>query len=195
MKRTPLVLACIFLAATLAYSQEQCRTRVFVINYAWDNPQAQVLSRLSNEQLNWWLKEGKKDFKNICITTDPKVADYIFSWTEKWQDVKTEITVPKTTVSQQSGTVNGTSVGTGGVVTTTGTYHGTTTTTTNENIPYQYSVEYVGGYLYKIETVEGKRHVSETPVFLSQHKGQMRWSKPEKDVFVDALKHIKKETK
>jgi hypothetical protein len=60
MRRIPFVLACIFFAATLGQSQEQCRAHVFVINYSWDHPEQQILSRLSNEQLNWWLKDGKK---------------------------------------------------------------------------------------------------------------------------------------
>lgn len=193
--RVLIVSLAVLLLTTVAQAQkDDCRAHLFVINYNWDNPESQTPNHYSSEQLKWWYKDGQKKFKHICLTSNPKEADYLFSWTEKWRHVKGEIALPKTTVSQQSGTVTATSVGSGGVTNTNGTYSGTTTTTTTENTPYEYSVQHVGGYLYKIETIDGQRRPNEIPIFVTRHSGSMIWSKPDKDVLVDVLKHIEKQS-
>jgi len=164
-----------------------CRIHLFAVSRDWDNPERQRGDSLSAQQLKWWLKDGQKKFKDVCLVSRPDEADYFFFWAEKWQNHQAEIITPKTTTTEHSGTVTTTS--TNGSM-TTGTYHGTSSTTTNETTTYDYATQYVSAYVYKVETIEGKRQLRSIPVFRANHKGQLRWSKPDKDVLVDAVKYL-----
>jgi len=43
--------------------------------------------------------------------------------------------------------------------------------------------------------VDGKKDIDRLPLFTAQHKGQWRWSKPDKDAFVKAMEFIQKQLK
>jgi len=183
-------------AGAIAQAQTTaCHTRVLVVSRNWDNPERFELNSLSTKQMEWWLKDGKKKYQGICLAYKPEVADYVFIWTQKWQTNTGEISLPKTTTSQQSGTVTVTSINGEGVTNTTGTYRGTTSTTTSENTPYEYTVQYVAASLHRTEEIAGRKQVSPLPVFMSSHKGYWRKAKPDKDVLADAMKFIAQQSR
>lgn len=172
-----------------------CRVRVRIVGFDWQNPSSHTLDKLSANQLDWWLKEGQKKFPGVCLTTTPGVADYIVRWSETSEDRTYTYTVPKRETTQHSGTVNATSTGTsstGGssTVYTTGTYNGTSTTTTYEKKQEEYSIWYVVAGVHRMSEVNGQKEIVNLPVFITKHKGQWRWSKPDKDALAKSLKYI-----
>jgi hypothetical protein len=202
MRRTLTFPACIvflFLSGLSVQSQENkaasahggC-SKLHVIGGDWNNPAARYPNKFSATQMQWWTKDGQKKFKNVCLVSRLEDADYVFMWAEQWRDYNQQITVPKTTTTQHTGTVDTTST-TG--ASTSGTYRGTSTTTTYEKESYEYAVQRVMAYLYNTEIVDGTRKIVMIPIFSSDHKGQWRWSKPDKDAFIDALKFIAKQAK
>lgn len=177
-------------ATETAPSQTGC-TKLLVMAGNWNRPEVHIPNRFSPAQMKWWLNEGQKKFKNVCLALRIEDADYVFLWAQQWRDHNQQIVVPKTTTTQHSGTVNTSS--TNGT-STSGTYQGTSSTTTYENESYEYTEQRATAYLYKTEGVDEKRQVMEIPIFTSNHKGYWSRSKPDKDVLVDALKYISKQT-
>jgi hypothetical protein len=50
-------------------------------------------------------------------------------------------------------------------------------------------------FVHKVIEVDGKKDIDRLPLFTAQHKGQWRWSKPDKDAFVKAMEFIQKQLK
>jgi hypothetical protein len=184
-----LLLAPIGIAAQTGLSN--CYAHILVISRDWNNPERFQFNNLSTAQVKWWLGDGQKKFKGVCLALKVEDADYVLIWSQRWQTNKSEISMPVTTTSQQTGTVTVTSINGAGVTNTSGTYRGTTTTTTTyENTPYEYTVQYVAASLHRTEEIAGRKQVSPLPVFMSNHKGYWRKAKPDKDVLADAMKFI-----
>lgn len=156
-----------------------------------------MLDRLSPNQTEWWLKEGQKKFPGVCITTTPGEADYVIFWTATQETTNHSYTVPKTETTYHSGTVNSTSTSTGSLdsVNTSGTYNGTSTKTTYETRGYEWTNTYVNAFVHKTVTVEGKKTIEKLPLSIAKHRGQWRWSKPDKDSLVKSLEFINKQIK
>jgi hypothetical protein len=167
-----------------------CYAHILVISRDWNNPERFQFNNLSTAQVKWWLNEGQKKFKGVCLALKVEDADYVLIWSQRWQTNKSEISMPVTTTSQQSGNVTVTSINGAGVTNTSGTYRGTTTTTTYENTPYEYTVQYVAATLHRTEEVGGRKQVAQIPVFISDHKGYWNHAKPDKDILVDSVKFI-----
>lgn len=195
MKLTRSVLVIVFVGLSLAVSangqadkNESCQIHLFVVGFNWDSPDQHTPNRLTVKQLKWWLDEGQKTFKRACLVETLGESDYVFMWSEKWTTQNSSISMPKVSTTQATGTVVTSS---GGV----GVINGTSSTTTYEQYPYEYPVQHDVGYLYKVIDADGKKRVNEIPIFVSSHKGYWSRSKPDKDVLVDALKHIEKQAK
>jgi hypothetical protein len=80
-----------------------------------------------------------------------------------------------------------------------GTYSGTSTKTTYETKQGEWPVTYVNAFVHKLVDVEvdgqRKKKPEGIPSFVAKHKGQWRWSKPDKDAFEKSLKFIQKQLK
>lgn len=173
---------------------EGCRAHVLVMD------RSAFRASLSADQLKWWLEEGQKKFKGVCLATSLETADYVVFWAEKSENYTYEYNVPKTETTQHTGTVNGTSTGTSSTGTsntvyTSGTYSGTSTKTTYEKEQTEVTIRYVVATVHKTGLMGGQKEIAELPVFVSEHKGQWRWSKPDKDALVKSLRYIARETK
>lgn len=195
MKLIRSVLAIALLALSVCVSaegqadkNEGCQAHVHVIGFNWDAPNQHSPNRLTVKQMKWWLDEGQKTFKRACLVETLAEADYLFMWSEKWTTQSASVSMPKVSTTQTTGTVVTSS---GGV----GVINGTSSTTTYEQYPYEYPVQHDVGYLYKVIDADGRKRVNEIPIFVSSHKGYWSKSKPDKDVLVDALKHIEKQAK
>lgn len=188
-----LPLALIFVAGVSA--QDTCRVKIRIAAFKWDNANEIKKGFISPNQTEWWLKEGQKKFPGICITTTDGDADYVVAWTATESADTYTYTVPKTETTEHRGTINTTSTSTGsiGSTNTTGTYQGTSTTTTYENRRGEWPVTYVNAFVYKMSGTPGEK--IPPPSFITKHKGQWRWSKPDKDSFVKSLEFIHKQTK
>jgi hypothetical protein len=152
---------------------------------------------MSPNQTEWWLKEGQKKFPGICITTEKNEADYLIAWTATESADTYTYTVPKTETTEHRGTINTTSTSTGSIdsTNTTGIYRGTSTTTTYENRQGEWPVVYVNAFVHRMTKDGSDKPYVRTPLFVSKHKGQWRWSKPDKDGFVKSLEFINKQMK
>lgn len=182
-----------------------CRVHVQIINYNWETPSSSTPDRLSANQLDWWLKEGQKNYPDVCLTTNQEDSDYIIAWTETSEDRTYTYTVPKTETTRHNGTINTTSNSTStstnglGVVntsgTTSGTYNGTSTKTTYEEKKGERSIWYINAYVHKVSEVNGQKKPEKIPVFMAKNKGQFVWSKPDKDAFAKAIKYVSEQSK
>ena len=76
-----------------------------------------------------------------------------------------------------------------------GTYHGTSTKTTYEEKKYEHTTLFIKAFVHNVIEVDGKKDIDRLPLFTAQHKGQWRWSKPDKDAFVKAMEFIQKQLK
>jgi hypothetical protein len=130
------------------------------------------------------------------------VADYLLAWAETSEAFTYTYTVPKTETTEHQGTVNTTTTSTGTLDTanTSGTFRGTSARTTYENKQGERSVWYVNAFVHRLIDkpveidVNGRKELGKAaeklPAFISKHKGQWRWSKPDKDAFEKALKFV-----
>jgi len=195
-------------ALVRAQDKSACRVKVRIVNFNWANSSERVYDRLSTYQTEWWLKEGRKKFPGVCITTTSGEADYLLSWSENFETSNYTYQVPKTETTHHSGTINTTSSGTAtsssGTVYTSGsgsgTYSGTSTRTTYEDKQGEINTQYVVAYVHKLTDkvieidVNGRKEngkeAEKIPAFMSRHKGQWRWSKPDKDAFEKAIKFV-----
>lgn len=164
-----------------------CRVKVVVAAVNWDGSGEPQFGRMTSNQIQWWRKEGQKKFPKICLVSSKDESDYGVAWQFLQSADKYTYTVPNTTTTQHSGTVNGTTTQIGSNPTnTSGTYSGTSTTTTYETHSGEWPVTYVNAAVFK-------NGGSDIPIFVSKHKGQWRWSKPDKDAFRKSLEFINKQ--
>jgi hypothetical protein len=180
-----LALALIFVAGVNA--QDTCKVKVLIAAFNWNNADEYRKDFMSPNQTDWWLKEGQKKFPGVCITTEKNEADYLIAWTAMQDSETYYYTTPKTSTTQHSGTV----YGPGGV----GGYSGTSTTTTDERQKGEWQVVYVNAFVHRMTKDGSDKPYVKTPLFMTKHKGQWRWSKPDKDGFVKAMEFIQKQLK
>src|SRR5262249_16267272 len=156
---------------------------------------------MSPDQTEWWLKEGSKKFPGICITSTPNVSSYVIVWTAAEETTVSSYRVPKTETTRHQGTVNTNSTSRSTTSTDTvyssgsGTYHCTSTKTTYEEKKYEHTTLFIKAFVHKVIEVDGKKNIDRLPLFTAQHKGQWRWSKPDKDAFAKAMEFIQKQLK
>jgi len=192
-------LALIFVAGVNA--QDTCRVKVLIATFNWNNADEYRKDFMSPNQTDWWLKDGKKKFPGVCITTEKNEADYLIAWTATESADKYTYTVPHTETTQHQGTVNtnSSSRSTSSPETVyssgSGTYRGTSTTTTYERKDGEWPVVYVNAFVHRMTKDGSDKPYVKTPLFMTKHKGQWRWSKPDKDSFVRLLEFINKQLK
>ena len=132
----------------------------------------------TKNQSAWWGKEGNKKYPKICMTSDPAQVQYFVVWVS---NLKSEtLVLPYAQSTHQSGTV-WSSLG------NWGTYSGTGTT--YAAVPVNRKIWRVEVIVYQTALVDGQLKLS-GPIFQSSHSGKMRWSKPDKDSLIDAIKFI-----
>lgn len=177
MKTVILSLFVVLMIAITGNAQDACKVKVILAAINWDGTGEPRYGAITPEQLNWWLKDGQKKFASVCLVDDKDKADYVIKWNAMEESGTYTYPVANTSTANTSGTVYA-----GG---SSGTYNGTTTTTTYSNQQGQWHRMYVNAGVYKPDT--------KMPVFFSKHVGRLRWSKPDKDAFEDALKFIQKQ--
>jgi hypothetical protein len=180
IRRVILAVAFALIFAAGVDAQDSCRVKVVVAAVSWDGSGEPRFGVMSDNQIGWWRSEGQKKFPKICLVSTKDEADYGIAWKALQSADKYAYTVPNTSTTQHNGTV----VGPGGV----GTYSGTSTTTTDERREGEWPVTYVNAAVFK-------NGGDDIPLFVSKHKGQWRWSKPDKDAFVKSLEFINKQLK
>jgi hypothetical protein len=191
IRRVTLAIAFAILFAAGVSAQDEskgaCQVKVVVARVNWDGGGDPQFGRMSNDQIQWWWKDGQKKFPKICLVYNKDEADYAVAWKSLQGADKYSYRVPKTETTYHSGTVNGTATQIGSNPTnTSGTYSGTSTTTTYEKREGEWPVVYVNAAVYHNDGPD-------MPVFITKHKGQWRWSKPDKDAFQKALEWINKQ--
>jgi len=173
-------LAPIFVAGVNA--QDTCRVKVLIAAFNWNNADEYRKDFMSPNQTDWWLKEGQNKFPGVCVTTEKNEADYLIAWTATESADKYIYTVPKTE------TTNSTVVGDIFL-------SGTSTKTTYETKQGVWPVVYVNAFVHRMTKDGSDKPYVKTPLFVSQYKGQWKWSKPNKDAFEKSLKFIQKQLK
>jgi len=129
------------------------------------------------------------------------VSSYVIVWTAAEETTVSSYRVPKTETTRHQGTVNTNSTSRSTTSTDTvyssgsGTYHGTSTKTTYEEKKYEHTTLFIKAFVHKVIEVDGKKNIDRLPLFTAQHKGQWRWSKPDKDAFAKAMEFIQKQLK
>jgi hypothetical protein len=185
IRRIALAIALALIFAAGVSAQDTCKVKIRIVAFNWDDSSDFRKDVMSPNQTDWWLKDGQKKFPGVCITREDGAADYVIAWTYKGTSETYHYTVPTTTTTQHNGTV----YGPGGI----GGYSGTSTTTTHESKEGEWPVSYVNASVHKMRGTPGEK--IPPPIFLSKHKGQWRWSKPDKDAFVKSLEWINKQIK
>ncbi len=153
----------------------------------WGSHSAIQWNRVTRNMLNWWERNGQKKFPTLCYCSEPWAADFVMVWGDWDESVPYSYSVPVPETYYVGGTISG----------------------WVSNQPFQ--AEYWGyATTMRMRTYEGSwniwnflldvRPVEErddgrglhlgTSVFWSHHKGRWRWSKPDKDSLIDALKAI-----
>ncbi len=188
IRRIALAIAMALIFAAGVNAQDTCRVKVVVAAVNWDNTGEPRFGVMTANQIEWWRSEGQKKYPNICLTSDKDEADYGIAWKATQSADTYTYTVPKTSTTEHRGTVNATSTSTGSLetVNTNGTYRGTSSTTTYETKQGEWPVTYVNAAVFK----NGGEDI---PMFVAKHKGQWRWSKPDKDALEKSLKFIQKQ--
>jgi hypothetical protein len=195
------LLALLFAAGVKAQDPPACKVKVRILAFKWEDSREFRHDVMSPDQTEWWIKEGQKKFPNVCIVTTSGEADYLIAWTATSETATHSYTVPKTETTVHSGTVNATSTTTGplGSTDTYGTYRGTSTRTTYEKKEYEWTNSYVVAHVHKTVDVEvdgqKRKRIEKPPVFTAQHRGQWRWSLPDKDALKKAMEFIQKQLK
>jgi hypothetical protein len=191
-----ITLAILFLMAFVAGVNAQdstCQVKIVVAARAWDGTGESQFGRMSNDQIQWWIKDGQKKYPKFCLVQTRDEADYSVVWMANQTTQTYYYTIPKTETTYHTGTVNGTTTQIGSSPTyTNGTYSGTSTTTTNETRQGEWPITFVNAAVYKVGGTNG---VKVMPSFITRHKGQWRWSKPDKDAFQKSLEWINKQLK
>jgi hypothetical protein len=197
IRRVALAIATALIFAAGANAQDNCKVKVLIAAFNWNNADDYRKDYMSPDQMDWWLKDGQKKFPGICITTEKNEADYLIAWTATQSADTYTYTVPKTETTEHRGTINTTSTSSGSTDSThtSGTYRGTSTTTTNEEKKGEWPVVYVNAFVHRMTKDGSDKPYVKTPMFMAKHKGQWRWSKPDKDAFVKAMEFIKKQLK
>lgn len=203
LRRITLAIALVLIFAAGVNAQDTCKVKVRIMAFKWDNSKEVRYDILTAEQLDWWNKEGQKKFPKICITTEKGVADYLLAWTSTAETKTWTYTAPVTSTTQTNGTVNATStqIGNGGgTVYTNGSYSGTSSTTTYEQRQSEWTYTYANAFVSRLGPpieVDGEkmRKVDGLPIHVEKHRGQWRWSKPDKDAFEKAMEFINKQLK
>jgi hypothetical protein len=83
-------------------------------------------NRVSPNMEKWWSGDGVRQFSSLCYTSDPRRADYVIVWLDTVARIPYSFRMPVPQTTDSSGTVN--VIGSDGSF-TTGTYSGTSTTT------------------------------------------------------------------
>jgi hypothetical protein len=164
--------------------------KVVVAAVNWDGSGEPRFGRMTPNQIEWWRNEGQKKFPKICLVSTRDEANYRIAWAATQSADTYTYRVPKTETTQHRGTINATSTSTGSMdsTSTSGTYRGTSTTTTYETREGEWPVTYVNAAVFK----NGGEDI---PLFMAKHKGQWRWSKPDKDALKKSLEFIQKQLK
>jgi len=134
----------------------------------------------TKNMLNWYKKNARKKFPKLCATAQVAAADYLIAYANSSYTVPYSFNIPIPKTTYYSGTTSGYS-GTGYV---SGTYSGYSTTTQNQT--------YSGSRnQWDVYAVVYPNKPNSTIVYNTKHTGRWRWSKPDKDSFLDALKFLK----
>ncbi len=94
---------CLMLASSPAFAQK-ATVKVLVTHCEWSQPQVCQDNSLSGNQMEWWLKEGKKKFPNVQLVEDRDSADWVLAWAATSTEYQTPITATSTTTGNQTNT-------------------------------------------------------------------------------------------
>ena len=166
-----------------AHQQESSRCKsYFHLAYVSGNGDVRW-NWLSKNMLNWWKDEGKKRFQSLCAVRKPSDADYVVTYSDATTSVPYSFSIPVRKSTYVTGNVRGF---VGGQY-TYGTYSGYAYSTENQTHSGSWRQLHVWAQLFLVGSKDSGI------IYETKHIGRTRWSKPDKDCLVDALKFMEAE--
>lgn len=159
-----------FIAPRDAVKEIPCRVTFAIVTGQ------QPVSGWSRDQADWWITEGRKRYKGVCLASGVDSARYAVVWGSRDTTYEYERRVP---VTEQTTTVGSASTPSGNVG-----YSEVSTTTKMRTKREQATITFVSVAVYR---VTGEDWIKASPIYTSNQRTKWIWSKPTKDALIDAL--------
>jgi hypothetical protein len=176
--RRLLLAICVLTMAEPALAQEArredptCRV-YFAVVWQDSHIPGGWMFRMTKSQSDWYTKKGKTKYPGVCM--DKERATYILVWSAEARSHTYTVPLYQQSTATITGDVNATAQ--------VGTWSQSTQTARIDDV-YMFVLNTNGRPFASGGTLNG------TPIFVSEHEGRWRWSKPRKDAFEDAVKFL-----